>query len=44
MAVVPTYNEVGSLAQLADRVLGLDIPAVRVRMLVVDDASTDGTG
>jgi dolichol-phosphate mannosyltransferase len=43
MAVVPTFNEVGSLAQLADRLLGLDIPTVRVRMLVVDDASTDGT-
>ena len=43
MAVVPTYNEVGSLAQLVERVLGLDIPTVRVRVLVVDDASNDGT-
>lgn len=43
MAVVPTYNEVGSLAQLAGELLQLDLPDVELRLLVVDDGSSDGT-
>lgn len=42
-AVVPTYNEVGSLARLAGELLALDLPGIELRLLVVDDASTDGT-
>jgi dolichol-phosphate mannosyltransferase len=43
VAVVPTYNEVGSLAQVAGELLQLSLPDIEVRLLVVDDASTDGT-
>lgn len=43
VAVVPTYNEVGNLARLAGELLQLDLPGIEVRLLVVDDASTDGT-
>jgi dolichol-phosphate mannosyltransferase len=43
VAVVPTYNEVGSLAQLAGQLLALELPDVELRVLIVDDASTDGT-
>jgi dolichol-phosphate mannosyltransferase len=43
VAVVPTYNEVGTLARVAGEVLQLDRPDLHVRLLVVDDASTDGT-
>lgn len=39
--VVPTYNEVENVEPLAERVLGSD---PRVELLVVDDASPDGTG
>lgn len=40
--VVPTYNEAGNLPILAERVLGLDLP--NLRLVVVDDNSPDGTG
>ena len=43
VAVVPTYNEVGSLERLASALLGLDLPGTEIRLLIVDDASTDGT-
>jgi dolichol-phosphate mannosyltransferase len=43
VAVVPTYNEVGSVARLAEQLLQCDLPGVEVRLLIVDDASTDGT-
>jgi len=39
--VLPTYNEVENLPRLATALLGL---AVRPSLLVVDDASPDGTG
>jgi dolichol-phosphate mannosyltransferase len=40
--VVPTYNEVHNLPVLADRLLGLPLP--NLRLIVVDDDSPDGTG
>lgn len=40
--VVPTYNEASNLGELIHRVLELPLPNLRV--LVVDDASPDGTG
>lgn len=43
VAVVPTYNEVGSLERLTRALLQLDLPGIEVRVLIVDDASTDGT-
>lgn len=38
--VMPVYNEVGTVVQVIDRVLGLDLD---VELVVVDDGSTDGT-
>jgi dolichol-phosphate mannosyltransferase len=43
VAVVPTYNEVGSLGRLARELLRLDLAGTEVRILIVDDGSTDGT-
>jgi dolichol-phosphate mannosyltransferase len=42
IVVVPTFNEVENLPRLVDRLWAL--PLVGVRLLVVDDASPDGTG
>lgn len=41
IVVVPTYNEAENLRVLADRLLSLEPP---VDILIVDDASPDGTG
>src|SRR5690242_10558807 len=40
LVIVPTYNERDNLPALVERLLGLE----GVRVLVVDDASPDGTG
>ncbi|HEX5401593.1 MAG TPA: polyprenol monophosphomannose synthase [Pseudonocardiaceae bacterium] len=40
--VVPTYNEAANLPILAERVLGLPLP--NLRLVIVDDNSPDGTG
>lgn len=40
--VVPTYNEADNLPILAERILGLPLP--NLRLIVVDDNSPDGTG
>lgn len=40
--VVPTYNEVGNVPRLLDRLLALPLPGLRV--IIVDDNSPDGTG
>jgi hypothetical protein len=40
---VPCYNEAGSIAVMLDRLLALDYPAERRHILVLSDASTDGT-
>jgi dolichol-phosphate mannosyltransferase len=41
--VVPTFNEVGSLARLAEQLLSLELAGHELRILIVDDGSTDGT-
>ncbi len=41
IAVVPTYNEIENLPQLIARIRALPFP---IHILVVDDASPDGTG
>lgn len=41
--VVPVYNEAGVIAATLERILGIDYPAERRQILVVSDASTDGT-
>ena len=40
--VVPTYNEAANLPILAERVLGLPLP--NLRLVIADDDSPDGTG
>ncbi|MFI5615857.1 polyprenol monophosphomannose synthase [Streptomyces sp. NPDC051567] len=40
--VMPTYNEAGNLPGMAELLMGLDHPGLR--LLVVDDSSPDGTG
>ena len=43
--VLPTYNEAPNLERIVDRVLSALRPVVpRARVLIVDDASPDGTG
>lgn len=41
--LVPVYNEVGAIAGTLDALLAVDYPRERVHILVVSDASTDGT-
>lgn len=43
VVVVPTYNEIGSLERLVTELLELEPPGIQVQVLIVDDASTDGT-
>jgi dolichol-phosphate mannosyltransferase len=40
--VIPTYNEAENLPRIADELWALPIP--RLKLIVVDDASPDGTG
>ena len=42
VVVVPTYNEASNLPRLASRLFALEMPSIH--LLVVDDASPDGTG
>ena len=42
--VIPTYNEAANLPQLAAALLALSIRGTELSVLVVDDASPDGTG
>jgi cellulose synthase/poly-beta-1,6-N-acetylglucosamine synthase-like glycosyltransferase len=41
--VVPAWNEAPVLAESIDRLMALDYPLSRLRVYVVDDASTDNT-
>lgn len=41
--VVPVYNEAGVIASTLDRILATDYPADRRHVLVISDASSDGT-
>jgi glycosyltransferase involved in cell wall biosynthesis len=40
--IVPVYNEVRTVRAVIDRLLTIELPIAR-EILVVDDASTDGT-
>jgi dolichol-phosphate mannosyltransferase len=42
--VLPTYNEAENLPRMVAALLELALPDVELRVLVVDDASPDGTG
>jgi glycosyltransferase involved in cell wall biosynthesis len=41
--VVPAYNEVATIARTLEHILAIDYPAERRQILVISDASTDGT-
>ena len=41
--VLPVYNEVEGIAATLEQILAIDYPAERRQILVVSDASTDGT-
>jgi cellulose synthase/poly-beta-1,6-N-acetylglucosamine synthase-like glycosyltransferase len=41
--VIPAYNEEGQIAGAIDAVLAQDYPAERLQILILSDASTDGT-
>ena len=41
--VLPVYNEAAVIADTIERILAIDYPANRRQILVVSDASTDGT-
>jgi cellulose synthase/poly-beta-1,6-N-acetylglucosamine synthase-like glycosyltransferase len=43
VVVVPAWNEAAVIGASIDRLLAMDYPADRLRVLVVDDCSTDGT-
>jgi dolichol-phosphate mannosyltransferase len=43
VVVVPTYHEAGTLEPLADALLGAQMPGIELRIVIVDDGSTDGT-
>jgi cellulose synthase/poly-beta-1,6-N-acetylglucosamine synthase-like glycosyltransferase len=42
--IVPCYNEEKTVGATADSLLALDYPADKLRIVLVDDGSTDGTG
>lgn len=42
--MIPTYNERDNIGALLEKILALDIPGHRLKALVVDDSSPDGTG
>ncbi len=42
--VLPTYNEAENLASMVAALFALDLPDTELSILVVDDASPDGTG
>ena len=41
--VIPVYNEVKTIAELATRVSRVHIPAMEKEIIIVDDCSSDGT-
>jgi cellulose synthase/poly-beta-1,6-N-acetylglucosamine synthase-like glycosyltransferase len=43
VVVIPAWNEDAVIGASIDRVLGMDYPVDRLRVVVVDDASTDST-
>lgn len=44
LVIIPTYNEIENIERLVAEVLALESPHVVFEILVVDDASADGTG
>jgi len=42
--VIPVYNEIRTIAQVLDRVRMAPTPGLKKEIVIVDDASTDGTG
>ena len=40
---MPCYNERATIREIVSRVLSVELPTVEIELLIVDDASTDGT-
>jgi glycosyltransferase involved in cell wall biosynthesis len=40
---MPCYNERATIREIVSRVLSVELPAVEIELLIVDDGSTDGT-
>jgi len=41
--VIPVFNERGTIGEILRRVLAVSLPGVQLEVVIVDDASTDGT-
>ncbi len=41
--IVPTYNEAGAIVRRLDNIYTQDYPRSRIRLIIVDSASSDGT-
>lgn len=41
--IIPVYNEVGTIATVVDKVVGLDLGDLVLELIISDDGSTDGT-
>jgi dolichol-phosphate mannosyltransferase len=44
LVVVPTYNEANTLPRLVASLMALQFEAARLRLMILDDSSPDGTG
>jgi len=42
--VIPVFNEAATVEEIVERVRAVDLPDLEREVLIVDDASTDGTG
>ncbi len=41
--IIPAYNEENTIEQILDEVLKLELPSIRLELLIINDCSTDGT-
>ena len=41
--VIPVYNEIGTIEEILNRILNIDVAGIEKEVIVVDDFSTDGT-
>jgi len=41
--IIPVYNEVRTIREVVETVRGVEVPGVKIEIVVVDDGSTDGT-
>ncbi len=41
--IIPAYNEENTIQQILDEVLILELPGVKLELVIINDCSTDGT-